>query len=342
MTVKFGTTLEELRKMFEECGTVLQVLMPPSGTMAIVQYAQPANAKAALSRLAYRRVGDSILFLEAGPKGLFKDSVAVPLPSSEAPRDAPAKLSAAELLERDDDDGAPAETSSLFVKGLSFSTTTAGLAEAFKPLDGFVSASVKTKTDPKKPGQVLSMGFGFLEFRTKEQAQAALKVVDGHALDGHTLSCKASHKGLDAAAERRREDVARKKAGQRTKLIIKNLSFEVSKKDVRALFGTYGQLRAVRIPKKFNHGSRGFAFAEFVTPREAESAYAALRDTHFLGRKLVLEFAESEADAADPEEEIARMQRKIKGQAHRVALQRLTGAGRKKVDMEGGEEGEMA
>jgi len=336
----FGTTIDELRKMFEEFGTVLRVLMPPSGTIAIVQFVQAAHAKAAFARLAYRRIENSVLFLEKAPKNLFitNDST---LPAAAANDDRPAgvqKVSVTELLERDDEKD-QLETSSLFVKNLDFKTTTEQLAETFRPLDGFVSARVKTKVDAKKPGQILSMGFGFVEFRSKEQAQAALKVMDGYVLDGHVLSVKASHKGLDAAEERRREDVAKKAAGQRTKIVVKNLPFEASKKDVRALFGTYGQLRSVRVPKKFNSTSRGFAFAEFTTPREAENALNALKDTHLLGRKLVLDFAE--AEAVDPEEEIAKMQKKIGGQVNKVTLQQLTGRGRQRVNIgETGDEDE--
>jgi multiple RNA-binding domain-containing protein 1 len=328
----FGTTIDELRKMFEEFGTVLRVLMPPSGTIAIVQFVQPAHAKAAFARLAYRRIENSVLFLEKAPKNLFVASDPT-LPAAGAKDDRPGgvqKVSVTELLARDDEGDRP-ETSSLFVKNLDFKTTTEQLAEAFKPLDGFVSARVKTKVDPKKPGQILSMGFGFVEFRSKEQAQAALKVMDGYVLDGHVLAVKASHKGLDAAEERRREDVAKKAAGQRTKIVVKNLPFEASKKDVRALFGTYGQLRSVRVPKKFNSTSRGFAFAEFTTPREAENALNALKDTHLLGRKLVLDFAE--AEAVDAEEEIAKMQKKIGGQVNKITLQQLTGRGRQRVNI---------
>jgi multiple RNA-binding domain-containing protein 1 len=223
------------------------------------------------------------------------------------------------------------DTTSLFVRNLNFATSTNRLAEVFASLDGFVSARVKTKMDPKKPGQTLSMGFGFVEFRSKEQAQAALQTMDGYALDGHTLAVKASHKGLDAAEERRREDKAKKAAGQRTKIIIKNLPFQATKKDVRALFGTYGQLRSVRVPKKADYSTRGFAFADFVTSREAENALNALKDTHLLGRRLVLDFAE--AEAIDAEEEIEKMQRKVGRQVNKVALQKLTGGGRKKVNI---------
>ncbi|KAK3393771.1 hypothetical protein B0H63DRAFT_407062 [Podospora didyma] len=318
-----ATAIEELRTLFEEHGTVLGVLMPPSGTIAIVQFAQPAQCRTAFAKKAYSRFKDQVLFLEKGPKGLFVDNVA-------PPADRPAgiqKASVAELLERDDAED-QSETSSLFVRNLNFSTTSEGLNTVFKPLDGFVSAQVKTKTDPKKPGQILSMGFGFCAFKTKEQAQAALKVMDGHVLDGHKLIVKASHKGLDAAEERRKEDLAKKAANQGTKVVIKNLPFEASKKDVRALFSTYGKLVALRIPKKLNHSSRGFAFAEFSTPREALNALTSLKDTHLLGRRLVLDFAS--AEEIDPEEQIKAMEKKIRGQVNKVALQQLTGKGRTK------------
>lgn len=337
----YGTTMDELRSMFEEFGPVLKVLMPPSGTIAIVQFAQATHAKAAFGKLAYRRIKDSVLFLEKGPRDLFRGD------ESDQSRRVGGrekvagvqKLSVDELLSGGGSAAEDAETTSLFIRNLNFATSTSRLAEAFKSLDGFVSARVKTKTDPKKPGQTLSMGFGFAEFRSKAQAQAALAVMDGQVLDGHTLGVKASHKGHDAAEERRREDRAKKAAAHRTKIIIKNLPFQATKKDVRALFGTYGQLRSVRVPKKADHTTRGFAFADFVTAREAENALNALRDTHLLGRRLVLDYAE--AESVDAEEEIEKMQRKVGGQVNKVALQQLTGGGRRKKVNIGEDEAEM-
>ncbi|KAJ4131080.1 Multiple RNA-binding domain-containing protein 1 [Fusarium equiseti] len=336
----YGTTIDELRKLFEESGPVLRVLMPPSGTIAIVQFSQPNHAKAAFGNLAYRRIGDSVLFLEKAPSDIFRggDQLEQAVSLKDRPAQTVQNLSVSDLLSRGDKPEEELETTSLFVRNLNFSTSTSRLAETFKALDGFVSARVKTKMDPKKPGQTLSMGFGFVEFRTKSQAQAALKVMDGHVLDDHTLAVKASHKGHDAAEERRREDKARKAAGQRTKIIIKNLPFQVTKKDIRSLFSTYGQLRSVRLPKKADYTPRGFAFADFVTPREAENALNSLRDTHLLGRKLVLDFAE--AEAVDAEEEIEKMQKKVGGQVNKMALQQLTGKGRTRVNI-GNENEEM-
>ena len=329
----YGTKAEELKGLFETHGHIRRILMPPSGTIAIVEFVQPEHARLAFGSLAYRKFKDSILFLEKAPKELFTSDLGH---SNELPTESrSAKLSATVLLQ---DDGAQASvnTSTLFVRNLNFSTTTERLRDVFRPLDGFTSARVKTKPDPKKPGQILSMGFGFLEFASKEHAQAALAAMDGYKLDGHELLIRASHKAIDAAEERRNEDHAKKRSGQKTKIIIKNLPFEASKKDVQALFGSYGQLRSVRLPKKFDSSTRGFAFADFITAREAENAMDALRDTHLLGRRLALEFAAE--DAIDPEQEIERMQQKVGKQAGKVALQKLAGSGRKKFSVEGVDE----
>ncbi|KAI0853327.1 hypothetical protein F5Y00DRAFT_224402 [Daldinia vernicosa] len=335
----YGTTIEEIRALFEEHGQVLKVLMPPTGTIAIVQFAQAPQAKVAFAKLAYRRFKDSILFLEKAPKNLFvgKEPQPETVQTSKEPS-AVQKLSGSELLEQETQE--PIESSSLFVKNLHWDTTTEELANEFKHLEGFRSAQVKTKKDPKKPGQVLSMGFGFVSFSDKKTAEAGLKVMDGYVLRAHKLQVRASHRGRDAAEERRQEDNAKKAANQRTKIVIKNVPFQANKKDIRMLLSTYGQLKSVRIPKKFNSTSKGFAFAEFVSPKEAESALLALQDTHLLGRRLILQYAE--AEAIDPEEEIAKMQRKVGGQASKMALQQLTGAGRKRVNLGGDEdEGEI-
>ncbi len=58
------------------------------------------------------------------------------------------------------------------------------------------------------------------------------------------------------------------------------------------MFSAHGQLKSVRLPRKFDSRTRGFAFLDFVSRTEAENAYAALRHTHLLGRHLVLEWAE--------------------------------------------------
>ena len=331
----YGTSPEELKQIFEAYGTVTKVLLPPSGTIAIVELEHATQARSAFGALSYRKFKDSILFLEKAPKEVF-DTDRAPSTLQVIKSSPSTKISAADLLE--DAETPSGNTATLFVRNLNFSTTTEQLTETFRPLDGFMSARVKTRTESKRPGQILSMGFGFLEFRSKSQAQAALAAMNGYRLHGHDLVLKTSHKAADAAEERRNEDQAKKIAGRRTKIIVKNLPFEASKKDVRSLFGAYGQVRSVRVPKKFDSSTRGFAFVDFVTVREAENAMDALRDTHLLGRRLVLDFAAG--DDIDPEEEIEKMQKKVGRQADKVAIQKLTSVGRKKFNVGAADEGD--
>lgn len=322
----FGVKIGELRSLFEPYGHIIRLLMPPSGTIAIVELAKPDEAQKAFKGLAYRKLGDSILFLEKAPKNLFEPTAVAQAAASEA-RVKTQGFSTADTFAADEPDEGVA-TATLFVKNLNFSTTNEKFVETFRPLNGFVTGRIKTKPDTKHPGQTLSMGFGFVDFKTKAQAEAALSAMNGYKLDQHELVIRASHKGLDAAEERRREDTAKKIAARRTKIIIKNLPFQASKQDIRSLFGAYGQLRSVRMPKKFDRTARGFGFADFLSAREAENAMDALKNTHLLGRRLVLEFANEEA--VDPEEEIAQIEKKVGEQVDRVKLQQLTGTGRKK------------
>ena len=328
----FGATTEDLKQLFEPYGEVSRILLPPTGTIAIVQYNEAVVASQAMKQLAYKNFKGSVLFLEKGPQGLLDQKLAQQV-STSANGQATDKATNG-VAEASSD----AASSTLFVRNLNFSTTTSRLTEIFKPLAGFLSARVKTKTDPKRPREILSTGFGFVIFRTSAEAQAAMSVMNGYKLDDHELVIRASHKSTDAAEERRREDIAKKMETKTTKIIIKNLPFEASKKDVRSLFGAYGQLRSVRVPKKFDHSTRGFAFADFVNAKEAENAVEALTNTHLLGRRLVLEFANG--DAIDPEDQIRAMEQKVSHQIDSIHLNKMTGSARRKFNVDAREDGE--
>ena len=58
-----------------------------------------------------------------------------------------------------------------------------------------------------------------------------------------------------------------------TKLIVKNVAFEATKNELRSLFGSFGQVKTLRMPRKFDGNHRGFAFVEFLTKQEAKSAF---------------------------------------------------------------------
>ncbi|KAI5783518.1 hypothetical protein FPQ18DRAFT_356294 [Pyronema domesticum] len=324
-----GTKPDELRKLISDFGTVRQFIMQPHGLLAIAEFESAAEGRAALKNLAYRRFKDGILYLEKGPKGLFTGFAPVLPPTSAGNTGVEAKISSLDLKDAPASDAASDNVTTLFVRNLSFNTNADGFTKAFQHLPGFMWARLKTKTDPKKPGQVLSMGFGFVGFKEPENAKYALGDMDGKSLDGHKLLVKMANRGADSGETTKKADEKKNKEAQGTKIVIKNLPFEVSKQDIRSLFGKYGTLRSVRMPKKIGNKTRGFAFAEFVTPREAANAMESLKETHLLGRRLVLDYAQQNSE--DAEEEIEKMTKKAAKQSEMVALQRLKEKSKSKI-----------
>ncbi|CCH60041.1 hypothetical protein TBLA_0C02300 [Henningerozyma blattae CBS 6284] len=348
----FGTTREELGDLFLPFGKLTRFLMPNVGTIAIIQYRDITSGRAAFTKLAYKRFKDGIIYLEKGPKNLFtREPSSDESLESEEKSEVEAKevkLSSHDIMEkreessekRTDDDGdediVDGPTVSIFIKNLNFTTTTSQLVERFKSFGGFVVAQVKTKPDPKDSQRTLSMGFGFVEFRTKEQALAVIEAMDGSVIDGHKIQMKLSHR----QGTNNNSNNAKDKKKKSSKIIVKNLPFEATRKDIFELFSSFGQLKSVRVPKKFDKSARGFAFVEFLLPKEAENAMDQLQGVHLLGRRLVMQYAEQ--DAVNAEEEIERMTKKVRKQAAtREYAQIKNDGGRKRIEIEEGENDEF-
>ena len=112
-------------------------------------------------------------------------------------------------------------------------------------------------------------------------------------LDGHSLDLKISKKNTDIKVEQQAKG---------TKLIIKNVPFEATKKDIREIFryikfllsSAYGQVKSVRLPNKFGGGHRGFAFVDFFSKNDAKNVIINLSNTHLYGRHLVVSYADTE------------------------------------------------
>ena len=71
----------------------------------------------------------------------------------------------------------------LFVGGLSFDSTEAGIAEAFAAAGTVKSAKIMMD---KMTGR--SRGFGFVEMGSDEEAQKAIEMFNGQSLDGRKIT----------------------------------------------------------------------------------------------------------------------------------------------------------
>ncbi|KAF9929920.1 hypothetical protein FBU30_001079 [Linnemannia zychae] len=321
--IPYNTTEQELQELFGTHGDLGRVLMPPAKTIAIVEFLQPSEARSAFSHLAYRRFKDTILYLEKAPVGVFSTKYDPEMKNKRAEKKAAdeieealsKKVTSTQLMDAtttavDSHDADNLEGATLFIKNINFKTTDEGLRKAFANVDGIKSTLIRYKPDPKNPGKTLSMGFGFAEFSSKDKAMAAMKAMNGFILDGSKLEIKFSDRSA-SKGDGKKGRVAPKDHG--TKLLIRNIPFEATKKDIQGLFSSFGQLKSVRIPKKMSGGHRGFAFLDFMTKQEAKNVYENVSSTHLLGRHLVVEWAEEDSNLDVLREKVGRQFRKDDG-----------------------------
>lgn len=230
--IPYNTSSATLTALFSPFGTISRLLLPPAGTIAIVEMTDAPSASDAWRGLVYKKIGGSVLYLEKAPKELFNGPpVARPATSTAS---ASVGTSKAAVVEE-----TPSEAgATLFIKNLNFSTTSAILSTFFSNFDNFVFAKVQTKPDPKIPGGTLSMGFGFVGFKTVQAAMEAKKVREGALLESHLLEIKFAQRGKESEKEEsgRGKGEKKKDNGTSTKLIVKNVPFEVTRKEIRELF----------------------------------------------------------------------------------------------------------
>ncbi|EJD76605.1 RNA recognition domain-containing protein [Loa loa] len=209
--------------------------------------------------------------------------------------------------EEEDDRLLPGTT--LFVKNLSFKTTDEGLKNKFESRFRIRSATVSKKRDAVDPTKALSMGFGFITFYQPEDAQQAIKEMQGVLLDGHCLMLKLSHREVVPDKITARKGVVELEQGEATKILIRNIPFQATRKEVKQLFATFGEIRSFRMPKKVGasaEGHRGFGFVDFLTRSDARRAFSGLvHSTHFYGRRLVLEWAKPDNNLEELREKAA-------------------------------------
>ncbi|KAK4048564.1 Multiple RNA-binding domain-containing protein 1 [Microbotryomycetes sp. JL201] len=291
--IPHGTSDATIRALFEPFGHIVRLLLAPAGTMAVIEYENASESADAWRALAYKKVGGSVLFLEKAPAAIWTSSDRGQTPAQDAKQNS--SLDQLNPVSADEEKGAPGAT--LFVKNIAFATSEAAFRKIFDHLPEFAFARLKTKPNPKVAGSHLSMGFGFVGFKSPAAASAALKARNGLMLDGHQLQIRFAERGREQDGISAQARVENKLNS--TKLVIKNVPFEVTSKEIRELVSAYGTVRSVRLPRKFDRKTRGFAFLDFASHQDAKSTLSALQHTHLLGRHLVVQWAEE--DMADVE-----------------------------------------
>ena len=123
-------------------------------------------------------------------------------------------------------------------------------------------------------------GFAFVTFADSNEGNAAIEKTDQTQLDGRTIRVNVSRpKGAGAPNAM---------DGPEVKLYVGGLGSMSDEEQLRELFGKYGSIIDVFIPKNRDSGEgRGFGFVTMATP-DAKEAMEKLHDSEYNGGTLIV------------------------------------------------------
>jgi multiple RNA-binding domain-containing protein 1 len=334
--IPYETTVDDLRTIFSPFGELKKVVLPPTRAIALLEFTQINDAKKAFRSLAYKQFKGVPLFLEWAPIGIFdgrpkssdvdEDETSNSDSEMSAQRQANdtdtikeskdhkenAENEKREEEEDEDEEKVQKSTTTLYVKNLNFVTTEDTLRAVFAKIGRIRSVSIAKR---KVHDEIKSMGYGFVEFYSRDDALAAFKQLQGTVVDDHQLIIKfvKPKKRDDLSSRRKQAEEEVTKTG--TKILVRNVPFQANKKELFEIFSAFGEIKSVRLPlKSGGRGHRGFAFVEFMTEDETKAAMESLANTHLYGRHLVLSYAKENETLADIRHKIQKVYKNLLSQ----------------------------
>lgn len=189
------------------------------------------------------------------------------------------------------------------MKNLNFNTVEETIREAFNHLGAIHLIQIARKRNPDNPKEPLALGYGFIQFKLAASAEKSLRTMQFCDIDGKQIELQRSDRTLQIQSDTERKQQKKKFEITSTKIMVRNIPFQANINEIRDLFKTFGEIKAIRLPKKLTPGSeqhRGFGFVDFTNKIEAKSAFEALHhSTHLYGRRLVLEWADTNQSVDD-------------------------------------------
>lgn len=215
----------------------------------------------------------------------------------------------------------------VFVGNLSFKTRDADLQQAFENSGKVVRAKVIRDFSRRS-----SLGYGFVEMATLEDAKRAVEQMNKKEVDGRPINVELAKPRDENAIQQRQQQGGARRGGfggrgrgrggrggrggrpprdpnqpddrkpSKTTLFITNLPFNMEDAAFSKLFADHKlPVKKAAIVKRQTGRSKGFGFAEFENEESQQKALAALNGQELEGRKIVVKVAFNELrDPATP------------------------------------------
>lgn len=275
----YTATRQSLEELFSRYGSIERVLMPPNRAIGLVEFVNEEHAKNAFEMLADYVFKGTPIYLEWAPSNILDASTTKQIPSSNN-----------QTTEEGHDSNAQQEDinaknqKTVFVKNLNYQTVEQALEDMLVNAKIYGYKSIKIV---RKDNQ--SLGFGFVEFDTREDAERMIKDLQGYLLDNHALKLSLA-KPIQANTQEQQKKTPY--INQNTdRLIIRNVPFQANKQELTDLLKSIVDFKQIRLPQKLDGSLRGFAFVEFGSVEDCKRAFEQLQNLHFYGRRLAVEFS---------------------------------------------------
>ncbi|CAK7356784.1 unnamed protein product [Dovyalis caffra] len=176
------------------------------------------------------------------------------------------------------------EFTNLYVKNLDETITVNGLKDMFSAVGDVSSVAIMMDQEGK------SRGFGFVNFKSPDDAKKAVDVMNGSVVGSKTLFVgKAQRK--DERTKIIKEEYkdlhnSRAEKLRASNLYVKNLNLDIDDKKLEEVFSAYGKILSVKVMRHNDGTSKQFGFVCFESPEEAKMALDTLNGALVEGKIL--------------------------------------------------------
>jgi len=206
----------------------------------------------------------------------------------------------------------------LYVKNVDPEVTENEFVDLFAKYGTVTSAVIQMDDEGR------SKGFGFVNFETHDQAQAAVEALHESEYEGRKLFVSRAQKKAEREDELRKtyEQAKQEKMGkyQGVNLYIKNLEDDIDDEKLRGEFEPFGTITSCKVMCDEKGTSKGFGFVCFSSPDEATKAVADMNNKIIGTKPLYVSLAQRrEVRRQQLESQIA--------QRNQIRLQQAAAAG---------------
>ncbi|KAK8844129.1 hypothetical protein IAR55_006923 [Kwoniella newhampshirensis] len=185
------------------------------------------------------------------------------------------------------------QTKRLYIGGINESITEQQIQDFFNKLMHENKLAVDMPGEPVAQCQINNeKSFAFVEFRTPEEATAALQF-DGVMYEGSPLRVRRpkDYAGIDPLMSTFGGSIAPSVADSPNKLFVGGLPTYLNDEQVMELLKSFGELKSFNLVKESAGVSKGFAFCEYLDPTVTDMAIQGLHNFALGDRNLVVQRA---------------------------------------------------